>query len=129
MGIGDSTRSPRHGHTAPAAICTMEQVTASAADDPTLAGLSLEDKAALTSGANFWWTKPLEQLGIPSMMLTDGPHGLRKQREGGDHLGIGHSVPATCFPPAVALGSSWDCRLYPSPSPLDRTRSRMPPSA
>ncbi len=89
----------------------MDQVTTSAADDPTPAGLSLVEKASLTSGANFWWTKPLERIGIPSMMLTDGPHGLRKQREGGDHLGIGDSVPATCFPPAVGLGSSWDAEL------------------
>ncbi|MGB3356231.1 MAG: glycoside hydrolase family 3 C-terminal domain-containing protein [Mycobacterium sp.] len=86
-------------------------MTTSASDDPTLAGLSLAEKASLTSGANFWWTKPLEQIGIPSMMLTDGPHGLRKQREGGDHLGLGDSVPATCFPPAVGLGSSWDVEL------------------
>ncbi|WP_345800568.1 glycoside hydrolase family 3 C-terminal domain-containing protein [Microbacterium sp. AZCO] len=72
-------------------------------------GLTVEEKAALTSGASFWRTK--EVGGIPSVMLTDGPHGLRKQREGGDHLGIGDSVPATCFPPAVALGSSWDVEL------------------
>ncbi|NLA10332.1 MAG: beta-glucosidase, partial [Microbacteriaceae bacterium] len=45
------------------------------------------------------------------MMLTDGPHGLRKQRANFDHLGIGDSVPATCFPPAVGLGSSWDVEL------------------
>jgi len=45
------------------------------------------------------------------MMLTDGPHGLRRQRQGGDHLGIGDSVAATCFPPAAALGCSWDVDL------------------
>ena len=44
-------------------------------------------------------------------MLTDGPHGVRKQREGGDHLGLADSVPATCFPPAVALGSTFDPEL------------------
>ncbi len=73
--------------------------------------LTLEENASLTSGASFWYTKPIERAGIPSLTLTDGPHGLRKQREGGDHLGIGDSVPATCFPPAVALGSSWDVEL------------------
>jgi len=76
---------------------------------PDLSGLSLEQKAALTSGEGFWRTKAVGD--VPSVMLTDGPHGLRKQREGGDHLGIGDSVPATCFPPAVALGSSWDVEL------------------
>ena len=50
-------------------------------------------------------------MGVPSVMLTDGPHGLRKQRANFDHLGIGDSVPATCFPPAVGLGSSWDADL------------------
>ena len=74
-----------------------------------VAGLTLEEKAALTSGESFWRTKAVGS--IPSVMLTDGPHGLRKQREGGDHLGIGDSVPATCFPPAVGLGSSWDVEL------------------
>ena len=77
----------------------------------TIADLTLEEKASLTSGASFWYTKPIERVGIPSIMVTDGPHGLRKQREGGDHLGIGDSVPATCFPPAVGLGSSWDVDL------------------
>ncbi|MDY6997245.1 MAG: glycoside hydrolase family 3 C-terminal domain-containing protein [Actinomycetota bacterium] len=80
-------------------------------DDAALTELTLAEKAALTSGTAFWFTKPVERLGIPSVMLTDGPHGLRKQRGAGDHLGIGDSVPATCFPPAVALGSSWDAGL------------------
>jgi beta-glucosidase len=53
----------------------------------------------------------VQRVGIPSIYLTDGPHGVRKQSQGGDHLGIGDSVPATCFPPAVALGSSWDAEL------------------
>nr|WP_264042742.1 glycoside hydrolase family 3 C-terminal domain-containing protein [Mycolicibacterium hodleri] len=73
--------------------------------------LSLEEKAALLSGADFWHTAALEGHGVPSIMLTDGPHGLRKQRGSGDHLGLGDSVPATCFPPAVAMGSSWDADL------------------
>ena len=73
--------------------------------------LSIEEKASLLSGADFWHTAALEDHGIPSIMLTDGPHGLRKQRGSGDHLGLGDSVPATCFPPAVAMGSSWDVDL------------------
>ncbi|MGL4256402.1 MAG: glycoside hydrolase family 3 C-terminal domain-containing protein, partial [Microbacterium sp.] len=78
---------------------------------PDVSELTLEEKASLTSGASFWYTKPIERAGVPAIMVTDGPHGLRKQREGGDHLGIGDSVPATCFPPAVGLGSSWDVDL------------------
>ncbi len=78
---------------------------------PDISELTLEEKASLTSGASFWYTKPIERVGIPALMVTDGPHGLRKQREGGDHLGLGDSVPATCFPPAVGLGSSWDVEL------------------
>lgn len=82
-----------------------------AAVDATVADLTLEEKASLTSGLNFWHTKPVERVGIPSIMVTDGPHGLRKQGGTGDHLGLGSSVPATCFPPAVGLGSSWDVDL------------------
>ncbi|WP_457100634.1 glycoside hydrolase family 3 C-terminal domain-containing protein [Microbacterium sp. P5_E9] len=86
--------------------------TSTLTDVPALvADLTLEEKASLTSGASFWTTKPVERVGIPAVMLTDGPHGLRKQAQGGDHLGLGDSVPATCFPPAVALGSSWDAEL------------------
>ena len=76
-----------------------------------VADLTLEEKASLTSGASFWTTKPVERVGLPAIMLTDGPHGVRKQRASADHLGIGDSVPATCFPPAVALGSSFDPEL------------------
>ncbi|MBW9109089.1 glycoside hydrolase family 3 C-terminal domain-containing protein [Microbacterium ureisolvens] len=78
---------------------------------PDVTELTLEEKASLTSGASFWHTKSVDRVGVPAIMVTDGPHGLRKQREGGDHLGIGDSVPATCFPPAVGLGSSWDIDL------------------
>jgi beta-glucosidase len=73
--------------------------------------MTLEEKASLCSGLDFWHTKGVERLGIPSIMVTDGPHGLRKQREGGDHLGIGDSVPATCFPSAVGLASTWNKEL------------------
>jgi beta-glucosidase len=70
--------------------------------------LTLEEKASLCLGSDFWHTQSVERLGIPSVMVTDGPHGLRKQPENGDHVGIGGSLPATCFPTASALGSSWD---------------------
>lgn len=73
-----------------------------------LSELTLEEKASLTSGASFWQTKAVDRVGVPAILLTDGPHGVRKQAEGGDHLGLADSVPTTCFPPAVALGSSWD---------------------
>ncbi|MER5837776.1 glycoside hydrolase family 3 N-terminal domain-containing protein [Streptomyces sp. NPDC002130] len=72
-------------------------------------GLSLEEKASLTSGSDFWHSQSVA--GIESILLTDGPHGVRKQPEGGDALGLGHSIPATCFPPAVGLGSSWNLDL------------------
>ena len=60
------------------------------------------------SGANFWNTKPVPRLGIPGMMLTDGPHGLRKQGGKEDHLGLNQSIPATCYPSAAGLANSWD---------------------
>ncbi|GAA1708422.1 glycoside hydrolase family 3 C-terminal domain-containing protein [Isoptericola hypogeus] len=63
------------------------------------------------SGANFWNTKALGRLGVPSIMLTDGPHGLRKQGGAADHLGLNASLPATCFPTAATLANSWDTDL------------------
>ena len=73
-----------------------------------LARLTLHEKASLTSGADFWHTKAVDRVGLPAVMVADGPHGLRKQvQEGGAAL-LGESVPATCFPPAAALASSWD---------------------
>ncbi|WP_129789818.1 glycoside hydrolase family 3 C-terminal domain-containing protein [Promicromonospora panici] len=92
-----------------------------------LAGLTLEEKASLLSGQDFWTTQPVARDGaagnsaagnstsgsevVPSVMVTDGPHGLRKQADSPDHLGLGNSVPATCFPTAVTLGSTWDPAL------------------
>ncbi|WP_058308382.1 glycoside hydrolase family 3 C-terminal domain-containing protein [Gracilibacillus massiliensis] len=73
--------------------------------------MTLEEKAGLCSGLDFWHLKGIERLEIPSVMVTDGPHGLRKQAEGADHLGIYNSVPATCFPSAVGLASTWDKEL------------------
>ena len=70
--------------------------------------MTTSEKASLCSGAGFWNTKSIERLGIPSFMVTDGPHGLRKQGSSSDHLGINGSVPATCFPTAAALACSFD---------------------
>jgi beta-glucosidase len=76
-----------------------------------ISNMTLPEKASLMSGDNFWNTKPIERLGIPSIMLTDGPHGLRKQGGKADHLGLNKSIPATCFPPAATLANSWDLEL------------------
>ena len=73
-----------------------------------LRSLTLEQKVALLDGADFWRTEGISTAGVPSIMLTDGPHGLRKQRTGGDHLGLADSVPATCFPTAAGLASTWN---------------------
>ncbi|MGI4896219.1 MAG: glycoside hydrolase family 3 C-terminal domain-containing protein, partial [Janthinobacterium lividum] len=77
----------------------------------TLDQMTLEEKASLLDGLDFWHTQPVERLDVPALMVTDGPHGLRKQAGGGDHLGLTDSVPATCFPPAAGLASSWDVDL------------------
>ncbi|MEW2306210.1 glycoside hydrolase family 3 C-terminal domain-containing protein [Streptomyces sp. NPDC006655] len=69
---------------------------------------SLDDKTALLSGRDFGSTEAAEASGIPSLVLSDGPHGVRRQRADSDHMGVHQSEPATCFPPAVALASSWD---------------------
>ncbi len=70
--------------------------------------MTLEEKASLCSGLNFWYLKGIERLDIPSVMVTDGPHGLRKQAGSSDHVGLNESVPATCFPTASALAASWN---------------------
>jgi beta-glucosidase len=70
--------------------------------------LTLEEKAALCSGRDFWKTKAIKRLGIGSVMMCDGPHGLRKQEGEGDHLGINESIPTVCYPSASALASSFD---------------------
>lgn len=73
--------------------------------------MSLEEKASLCSGLDFWHLKGIERLGIPAIMVTDGPHGLRKQAGSSDHVGLNDSVPATCFPTASALAASWNREL------------------
>lgn len=76
-----------------------------------ISDMTLADKASLMSGANFWNTKALPSSDVPSIMLTDGPHGLRKQGGAADHLGLNASIPATCFPTAATLANSWDPTL------------------
>ena len=73
-----------------------------------LSSLTLDQKAALLSGKDFWSTKSIGEAGIPSFVLTEGPHGIRRQDSEADHLGLNDSLPSTYFPPAVAVGSSWD---------------------
>ncbi len=72
--------------------------------------LTLEEKASLTIGRDTWTTQPVERLGIPSVWLSDGPTGVRKARSATE-IGLGTSLPATCFPTASALGACWDIEL------------------
>ncbi len=74
-----------------------------------MAQLSLDEKAALVAGSGFWHT--VAAPGIPSIAVSDGPHGVRKTPDGGGDLGLGQSLPATCFPPATGLASSWNREL------------------
>ena len=73
--------------------------------------MTLEDKIALCSGKNFWETKKYEKYGIPSLFMCDGPHGLRKQENAADMLGVNESRKATCFPAEVTTAGSWDPEL------------------
>ena len=70
--------------------------------------MTLEEKAAFCSGHDFWHTKAINRLGVPTVMMCDGPHGLRKQEGEGDHLGINKSIETVCYPTAAALASSFD---------------------
>jgi len=76
--------------------------------DSIISRMSLEDKIALCSGEDFWHTKAMPQYRIPAIMMTDGPHGLRKQDASVDINDVNQSVPATCFPSACLSGASWD---------------------
>lgn len=73
--------------------------------------MSLEQKAAFVSGYDYWHLEEAPELGLPKINITDGPHGLRKQnkdKKASDGIGLGNSVPATCFPPAATSSCSWD---------------------
>ena len=76
-----------------------------------IAEMTLEEKAGLCSGADFWHTKAVERLGVPATMVSDGPHGLRKQDDGADHLGVNDSIEAVCFPAGCATAASFDKAL------------------
>lgn len=76
--------------------------------EKTVAAMSLEEKASLCSGRNYWHTKAIDRLDVPEVLMCDGPHGLRKQLGEGDHLGINVSIETNCYPAASALGASFD---------------------
>lgn len=80
-------------------------------DSKTIERLTLRQKADLLTGKDFWETLDIAEEGIPSLFLSDGPHGLRKQAAKADHLGFNASIPATCFPTAAAMANSWDDAL------------------
>lgn len=73
--------------------------------------MTLEEKAAFLSGKSVWETREIKHLGIPSVFLSDGPHGVRKQAGAGDHLGLNASLEATCFPTAATVANSWNEKL------------------
>ena len=79
-----------------------------------VAQMTLEEKAGMCSGKDFWFLKSVERLGVPNVMVSDGPHGLRKQDSEGDHLGLNESIVAVCFPAACATASSWDEEMLES---------------
>lgn len=76
-----------------------------------LSEMTLEQKASMCSGADFWHTVAIDELGLPDIMVSDGPHGLRKQEEDVDHLGVAESIKAICFPTASAMACSFDREL------------------
>lgn len=76
-----------------------------------IAKMTLEQKAALLTGKDFWQSMNYDELGVPSIVLSDGPHGIRRQAAAADHLGLNASIPATCFPTAAAMANSWNEEL------------------
>ncbi len=77
-----------------------------------ISGMTLEEKISLCTGADFWHTKEMPRHGIPAIMMSDGPHGLRCQAAEADMIGVNESLPATCFPTAVTAGATWNRALY-----------------
>ena len=77
-----------------------------------IAEMTLFEKASLCSGQDFWNTKAINRLNIPSFMMSDGPHGLRKENDAeADNIALKNSFPATSFPPAVNMASTWNPEL------------------
>jgi beta-glucosidase len=85
---------------------TADAVTVASTTAQSVGHLSLAEKASLLSGRDFWSTARAP--GVPSIVMVDGPHGVRRQEGTADNLGFHSSLPSTCFPPGTALGSSWD---------------------
>ena len=79
--------------------------------DTCIQKMTLQEKALLLQGKTNWTTWNMPRLGIPSIFLSDGPHGLRKQAGAEDHLGVNESLPATCFPTSATMANSWDPEL------------------
>lgn len=73
--------------------------------------MTLEEKASLMSGENFWMSKKIDRLGIPAISFADGPNGVRSQNGQVDHLGLNPGKPSTCYPTASAMANSWDTEL------------------
>lgn len=73
--------------------------------------MTLEEKASLLSGRDFWTTESIERLNVPSIFLADGPHGVRKQAAASDHLGLNESIKATCFPTSATMANTWNVDL------------------
>lgn len=76
-----------------------------------LSEMTLEEKAQICSGRDFWHSQDMERLDVPAVMMCDGPNGLRKQKGEGDHLGINVSIETVCYPTASAIASSFDTEL------------------
>ena len=76
-----------------------------------LEDLSIVEKAAMLSGGSEWDSRGNDRADIPGFVMSDGPHGVRRQLGEGDHLGIGASKPATCFPTSATVANSWDPAL------------------
>ncbi len=76
-----------------------------------LSGMTVAEKVSLCMGADFWHTAGVPSAGVEAIMVSDGPHGLRRQPDDADHVGLIPSLPATCFPTASAIASSWDVDL------------------
>ena len=70
--------------------------------------MTLEDKSKLCVGKDYWHSLNIDELGIPSITMSDGPNGLRIQREKGDNLGVNESEVSICFPSGSTLANSWD---------------------
>jgi beta-glucosidase len=87
-----------------------DAVTAIAVDD-LVAALTLDEKVLLLEGTDFWHTHAIERLGIPSLTITDGPHGVRRARVGDGAFGVSDNLPATAFPTSVTVANSWDPEL------------------